>query len=1132
MSRCRPFFLVLWSLLLLAPHAHGALGLHLQEVKPDVPARTELVVGVPRDGYPPFLFKMPTRGYAGPLKNVAARIAAEMGLSLRYVSYRTYREAGQALQKGEIDALVGVERAKLAQDKIDYIGHLGSYPRAILMANPDPNLSLARAKTLRWVCIQGFGSCQELARLGMTKVTEVVSRDEATNMVKSGAADAYLGLGPVVAKEMQSMSATMGVVRPSWVAGSALTIAIAKGDPQLTERFLQAYQRIPIRDLRLRLSADASHFKPGLLLDPDETAWLTQHNHVIKFAVAPSFGGISEIDEEGELQGYAADLITLLTANSGIRFELVPTRQWHESIELLKQQQVDLIPLMTALASRRDFASFTSPFLRINSYVVARQGTPPLSSLTALQGRRIVGVTDSHEASLIARYGAEIVEVDSDSDLLAALDSGLADYALLTMTSLGQQAIQGFSNKYQVVFSSPQLALPVSMGIARQQPELTRIMNKLLQSITDEEWRVLEQRWLNVSVNQGPDYGVMFRGLAIGGGLLLCGGLLVLAWNWSLRRQINQRKMAERLLNEQLQFVETLLESLPSMVALLDRDQRFIQCNQAYRDTFMGQENIHALDQLPFMTRAVKDMVLAEERTIWQTGQGMQGAGMATRADGSLLHVAYAKRPYHDPDGNMRGVLTVLTDLTHIKEAEARARHAETRLAQITDSMPGIVFQYVWQDEGKGRFLYISEGVESILGINREQVFATTSAGELLAASPAVCQALIKQVAHHARTLTPVDLELISKNGPEERILQLRGNFQLGEKGALLLNGVIQDITSLKRQQNELQEARASAEQAMQARSRFLASMSHELRTPISGMHGMLELLQMSQLNDDQHDMVRNVVSSTHNLLYLVNDILDFSKIEAGQLQLHYQTSRLQTVICDAIRGHATLAHGRGLKVTLVWGPLMPDHADIDAVRIGQVISNLLSNAVKFTTKGEIRILVNYQHGQLAISVSDTGIGIAQEKQGLLFTPFEQVESDINRRFGGSGLGLAICLQLVQKMSGELSVTSKVGEGACFHFTVPLLQPLWDKPPLTGTEWWFCSTDSHLEAAMVRLGATLRHLDVSQLHRAQQGLLLADQSCLEQALGREWQQWLKHGALKGIITSSNEALRGRVEGEP
>ncbi|HHQ4734741.1 TPA: sensor histidine kinase, partial [Aeromonas veronii] len=158
-----------------------------------------------------------------------------------------------------------------------------------------------------------------------------------------------------------------------------------------------------------------------------------------------------------------------------------------------------------------------------------------------------------------------------------------------------------------------------------------------------------------------------------------------------------------------------------------------------------------------------------------------------------------------------------------------------------------------------------------------------------------------------------------------ERYIQIRGNFVAQQGNDRLLNGVVQDITAIKQQEHELREARAAAEQAMQARSRFLATMSHELRTPISGMHGMLELLRMSELNDDQRYLLRNVESSANHLLYLVNDILDFSKIEAGQLHLNRQSCRLQPVVCDVIRGHAALAYSKGLKVTLQWEDQLPD---------------------------------------------------------------------------------------------------------------------------------------------------------------------------------------------------------------
>ncbi|MGL5326828.1 MAG: ATP-binding protein [Aeromonas sp.] len=1093
-----------------------------------IAADEELVVGVLRGGYPPFLYEQPEQRYAGPLKELASRIAAEMGVSLRYVSYNTYLDAQTALHSGRIDALIGVEADSLELDGIRHVGHLGSYARAILMHHPNQQLTVEQARKLHWVCIRGFGSCRELARLDIPHVTELESSDEAINMVKLGAADAYLALGPIIAREMERLPESMGIVMPNWISAGVLTIATSTHDPALTDRIWQAYQRIPVADARLWLNQEDHRFKAGLLLAPDEVAWLNQKNKVVRFAVAPSFAGISEIDNKGVLHGYTADLMKLLSLRSGIRFELEPTSSWQESLALLKQHKVDLIPLMTPLRERETFASFSSSYLKFNSYVVARRGARPLASLAELKGQLIGGVTGSYEASLISAHGGNVIEVGKDTELLTLLDTGKVEYVMLTMTNLGQQAMKGFSEKYQVVLSAPEFSVPISMGVDIKQPELLRIMDKLLQTITEEEWQLLERRWLNVSVNVESDYSQFYKWLVLGGVALLASSLLVMLWARSLRRQIAQRKIAEGKLNEQLLFVQTLLNSLPTMVALRDSEQRISLCNQAYRDAFLVASNGEVLDDLQSMPESVRESVLEEELRVWQSGQKLEGAGNSLRADGSPFHVIYAKGPYRDPDGNMQGVLTVLTDVTRLKEAEDRARQAETRLTQITDSMPGVVYQYLWQGPGKGRVLYASQGANEMIGVPELDLFGVSSGAEVFGFTEQARRAFVSKVATHAETLAPLDLEVKVERSDGDRYLQVRGNFVREEQQGLLLNGVVQDITALKQQEHELREARASAEQAMQARSRFLATMSHELRTPISGMHGMLELLQMSELNDDQRYMVRNVVTSTNNLLYLVNDILDFSKIEAGQLQLQCQISRLQTVICDAIRGHATQAHSKGLNVTLEWGQHVPDWADIDGVRVGQVISNLLNNAVKFTEQGAVSIRVSYQREQLAISIRDTGIGIAEEKQGLLFTPFEQVESDINRRFGGTGLGLAICDQLVRKMGGELTLTSKAGEGSCFRFTVPLTNSQWDPPALADTEWWFFSDDTNLEAAMVRLGAKLRYLGASELSRSLEGLLLADQRWLEQALGGEWQSWLQHSALKGIIASPDEALRGRV----
>ncbi|MGL5496448.1 MAG: PAS domain-containing hybrid sensor histidine kinase/response regulator, partial [Aeromonas sobria] len=562
------------------------------------------------------------------------------------------------------------------------------------------------------------------------------------------------------------------------------------------------------------------------------------------------------------------------------------------------------------------------------------------------------------------------------------------------------------------------------------------------------------------------------------------------------------------------------------MVALRDRQQNLTLCNKAYREAFIGAES--GGDGWSYMPPDERELMLREEQTVWATGDVVEGPGYSRRIDGSQFHVVYVKLPYLGSDGEMHGVLTVLTDVSALKAAENKVREVEAMLRDMTDSMPGVVYQYQWHRSEQGRFLYVSQGAGETLGVPSRALMSARSEWKGFGVSEEVLQEFTCRVADNALTLTPIDWEVKVPHHGGERYLQVRGTFVEQGEDTLLLNGMVQDITALKLQEKALREARANAEQAMRARSRFLATMSHELRTPISGMHGMLELLRMSNVDDDQRYLLRNVVTSTNNLLYLVNDILDFSKIEAGQLHIDNHMSHLQSVICDAIRGHATQAHGKGLHVDLCWAGHVPDRADIDAVRVAQVVSNLLNNAVKFTERGVIAINVHYHNQQLVVTVTDSGIGIAEEKQALLFTPFEQLESDINRRFGGTGLGLAICDQLIRKMGGSLTLKSRAGEGASFCFTIPITNPRWDTPVLADSEWWYFGDDPQLHAMMQRFGATLQPVDADRLGSGISGLLLADEDQLERALGSDWLARIQKPDLKGIIFSSREVLRSRL----
>nr|WP_253916290.1 MULTISPECIES: transporter substrate-binding domain-containing protein [unclassified Lentimicrobium] len=782
-------------------------------------------------------------------------------------------------------------------------------------------------------------------------------------------------------------------------------------------------------------------------MSAEEKEWL-KHNHSIIVAPEKNFPPFAFIDDKGFFKGISADFLAEIEEQLGLNFIIAPPFHLSKNLELIRQEEIDIITSIKSTKERREYMDFSIPYIEIPTIIITRKIDKKHLNLNDLEGCN-VGVGENYAVHEFLRTNYPDLSIQTqkdDLDGLKKLSLGQLDAVIMDLASASFLTDKnGITNLF--VSGEVDFTYDLCMASVKSKPIINQLLNKAIQNISLDRKMQIKEKWIHLN---GPNpeyrYNVIVVFLVI---VLLLFGLAILFLNYFLKRKIREKTLELQL---QVKDNKVLEEEL---ICSLGK-----------------QKEWYVNSPLPYQSLTVEGRI-DEVNSEWLKSLGYQREEVIGKWFGDFLD--------EESKEGFRNNFSSIFERKYVKNAYLKIRHRNGRFIDILlngkvskDPIDGkfktyCVFQNVSrQVKNDTELKKFKEAIEqspvcvvmtdpkgNIEFANKQfELLTGYSFREALGRNPRILNAGTQRKEYYKNMWDIIssgntwtgEFHNRKKNG--ELFWEMAVISPIQDKNGLISNyiAVKEDVTERKKLWRELVVAKEKAMESDKIKSAFLANMSHELRTPLNAIIGFSDLIDHDLSKEEILSYMNIINNSGKELQKIVTNIFDISLLQTDEIKVNLadvDLQRLFTNVYDKAIGEQSLEKLNQITLKTEFSSDCDGRKiHTDSYLLGEVILHMVHNAFKFTIKGEIKLmcklLIEDGIEFVKFSILDTGIGISEENQSLIFKSFKKVNHSTGELYSGVGIGLSISKRLVEILGGDIKVKSVLGKGSEFSFKLPL----------------------------------------------------------------------------------------------